>query len=171
VRTHPITGRHALFVNRMFTTHIVQLKKSESDVHAAYEELSSSMQHIGEERITANRWHFLEMEYRSHRRIRVARDVGMPEFSRDMPGIFVGLDNDDFRVAIENSEWGGVNVESAEALAEGFVLRGRQILISEEDDEIVEQRFVDFPKPFVAQRKREIYPPEFRTDSRSQFAH
>jgi hypothetical protein len=88
-----------------------------------------------------------------------------------MPGIFIGLDNDDFRVAIENSEWGGVNVESAEALAEGFVLRGRQILISEEDDEIVEQRFADFLKPFVAQRKREIYSTEFRADSRSQFAH
>jgi taurine dioxygenase len=31
VRTHPITGRNALFVNRMFTTRVVQLKEGESD--------------------------------------------------------------------------------------------------------------------------------------------
>ena len=30
VRTHPTSGRNALFVNRMFTTHIVQLKERES---------------------------------------------------------------------------------------------------------------------------------------------
>jgi len=31
VRTHPVSGRHALFVNRIFTTRIVELEKHESD--------------------------------------------------------------------------------------------------------------------------------------------
>ena len=31
VRTHPVNGRRVIFVNRIFTTHIVELEKSESD--------------------------------------------------------------------------------------------------------------------------------------------
>ena len=36
VRTHPETGRKCLFVNRIYTSHIVQLTKSESDALLAY---------------------------------------------------------------------------------------------------------------------------------------
>jgi len=36
VRTHPETGRKCLFVNRVYTSHIVQLSKPESDALLAY---------------------------------------------------------------------------------------------------------------------------------------
>jgi taurine dioxygenase len=36
VRVHPVTGRKALFVNRTFTSHFVELRPSESDALLAY---------------------------------------------------------------------------------------------------------------------------------------
>ncbi len=63
------------------------------------------------------------MEYRSHRRLHVARDVGVPDFSCDAPRILIGLDNDDLRIAIKNSLYrAGWIWSSPEAAAQGFVL-------------------------------------------------
>jgi len=36
IRTHPVTGRQALFVNSFFTTRIVELSKPESDAVLAF---------------------------------------------------------------------------------------------------------------------------------------
>lgn len=95
----------------------------------------------------------------------------MPFFAGDPPGVLVCLDDDDFGMSFENSERGGMDVESAEVPAQGFMLLSRQILIAEKDDEIVEQRIVEFLKPFVAQRKREIYALQLGADEGGQLAH
>jgi hypothetical protein len=55
-------------------------------------------------------------------------------FTSYTSGILIGLDNNDFRVAIKNSQRSGIDVKVAEASAEGFVFRRSQILISEKDD-------------------------------------
>ena len=60
--------------------------------------------HICEKRIASERRNFLEMKYRGHRRLRIARYVGVPGLARDAPGILVCLDNDDFRMPLEDAE-------------------------------------------------------------------
>ncbi|MES3001454.1 MAG: TauD/TfdA family dioxygenase [Pseudomonadota bacterium] len=47
VRTHPVTGRQALFVNSAFTTRIVQLSQSESDavLHMLFDHVKNSLFH------------------------------------------------------------------------------------------------------------------------------
>ncbi|MGA7760817.1 MAG: hypothetical protein WCA59_03655 [Candidatus Binataceae bacterium] len=58
----------------------------------------------------------------------------MPDFTSYTSGIFIGLDNNDFRVAIKNSQRSGMDVKVAEASAQGFVFCRVEILISKKDD-------------------------------------
>jgi hypothetical protein len=58
----------------------------------------------------------------------------VPDFTSYMSGILIGLDNNDFRVAIKNSQRSGMDVKVAEASAQGFVFRRSEILISKKED-------------------------------------
>jgi hypothetical protein len=64
-----------------------------------------------------------------------------------------------------------VDVKLAEAPAQRLMLRGRQILISEEYDQVVDQRIVDSPNVLICQRLRQVYSFDLRTDRWSELEH
>ena len=90
----------------------------------------------------------------------------MPVFAGDARRVFVRLDNENLGMPFKDSERGRMDVEWTEAPAQSFVLIGRQILLSEEDDEMVEQVAADFFNLLIAQRGRQIDSFEFRTNDR-----
>ena len=76
------------------------------------------------------------------------RSTTFDNYSGDPPGVLVCLDDDDLGMSLKNAERRRADVESAEAVAQGFMLFRRQKLISEEADKIFEQHVVNFSKPW-----------------------
>ena len=127
--------------------------------------------HICEERIASSWRNFLEMKYRGHWRLRIARYVGVPGLARDPPGILIGLDDDDFGMPFEDAERRRMKVEFAEASAESFVLIGSQILLTKENNQVSDERVANLGEKFFVERLRKIDALDFRADRRRQFAH
>ena len=121
--------------------------------------------HVGEHRIAAAVFRrFVHVEDGAHRGFGVAGDVGMPDLSGDALGVLVGLDEQDFGVALEQVRRRRVDVELAETAAELLVLLGRHFLIAEEDDDVFHQRVVDGGELFVGEVTAEIDAEDLRTD-------
>ena len=61
----------------------------------------------------------------------------------------------DFWIAVENSHRSGVDMQVAEAPAEGFVLGWGEILAAEEDDQMFEKSILERVEVGVAKRASE----------------
>jgi hypothetical protein len=90
--------------------------------------------HAGEERIATDRRHLFEVKDRTHRRLCIARNIGMPLFAGNVLRVLVRFDDDDFGMPLVEPERRRMKVQSAEVASEILVLIGRQILITKEED-------------------------------------
>ncbi len=76
----------------------------------------------------------------------------MPVLAGDTPGIFIRLDNDDFRMAFENPGGAfGWMWSRPKRRPNDLCWSGVSVLIPEEDHQVVEQGVVDFSKNAGAQ--------------------
>src|SRR5215470_7899378 len=112
--------------------------------------------HAREERVPSDWRQLVHVEDAPHGRLRVAGDVRVPDLARHSLRHLVRVDDEDLRVAFHQSRRGGMDVKLAEASAEGLVLIGREVLIAEEDDPVVDQGVVDLLEGGVVQGRGQI---------------
>ena len=67
----------------------------------------------------------------------------MPDLSGHPLRRLVRVDDEDLRMPLDEAGSGGMDVQVSEAAAEGLVLLGRQVLIAEEDDAVVDETGVN----------------------------
>src|SRR5262245_15158408 len=128
--------------------------------------------HVGEHRVAAAiRGHHLQMQDRAHRRLDVARDVGMPDLAGDVLGGFVGLDQQDFGMPLDRAPAGWMDMQLAELAAEVGVLVDAELLVSKEDHQVVHQRVVDLLELLVAQRFGQVDTVDLGADHWRHLAH
>ena len=91
--------------------------------------------HAGEEGVAAAGRHLDDPQHARHRRLEVAGDVGVPQAAGHELHLVVAADDEDLRV-LGRLRRGRVDVELAEAAAQGLVLLQGQLLIAEEEDQV-----------------------------------
>src|SRR5471032_945862 len=128
--------------------------------------------HVGEQRVAATVGRYLgEIEDRAHRRLDVARHVGMPFLAGHVPRLLVGLDDQDLGMLREHDGRVGMDMQRAEAAAEVLVLVDRHLLVAEEDHQVLHQRVVHFLELLVAERLGEVDAEDLRANGRRELAH
>src|SRR5215475_15506617 len=112
----------------------------------------------------------LDVENAPHRRLKIARHVGVPALTVCPWTVLVGIDFHQRRFAwlVRRS---GMHVQFSEEPAECELLLRRDVLIAEKYDDVLSQRPVNLIHRPVGQRFREIDALNFRTDDRRQFLH
>ena len=127
--------------------------------------------HVGERRIAADRRRLVQVEDRAHRRLGLARHVGVPDFAGRHLGLLIGMDDSDLGMALDLGPGRGMDQELAEQPAECLVLLDAHLLIAEEDHLMRHQRIVQFAHLAVRQRTGEIDAGDFRADGRGDLAN
>ena len=127
--------------------------------------------HVGEHGVTTPVGrHFSEMEDRAHRRLRVARYVGVPVFAGNILGFVVRLDNENLGMIRNHIRRRRVHVQLAEAAPKIFLLFDAKLLVAEKDDEAVHERVIHFLELLIAERLGQVDAKDFRTNVRSRLA-
>jgi hypothetical protein len=106
----------------------------------------------------------------AHRRLRIAGDVAVPALAGDALGVLVGMDPQDFRMA-RRCRRRGMHMERTETSAEVLVLIEREVLITEEDDLVLEECCLDFLERAIVEGPGQVHPRYFGPYSRRQFAY
>ena len=111
--------------------------------------------HVGEGRVAADRRRLVQVEDRAHRRLGLARHVGMPDLARRRLGLLVGMHDADLGMALDLGPGRRMDQKLAEQAAERLVLLDAHLLVAEEQHVMRHQRIVQLARLLVGQRRRD----------------
>ena len=118
--------------------------------------------HVGKQRVAAGIGRLLGVEDRRLRRLGIEHLVGVPDLAERL-GVALLLDDLEDVGVLVHALHEGVMVDVAEALGEGELLLGRDRLLAEEDDEMLEPGRLDLLERRVVQLA-EVDAADFRAE-------
>ena len=119
--------------------------------------------HVGEQRVTARRRHLHDAQDAAQWRFAVARHVGVPQAAGDELHLVVAVDYQDLGMLVV-FRGGRMDVQLAEAAAQCLVLREREALIAEEQDQMLRPGILQLGQDGSVERLRQVYAGHFGAD-------